>query len=1187
MSIMFKYIYRIALLAIAIVGISSCSEHEEVCGDGFGNPAEEIIVSGTIDQHSQTRANDGGFVDKDAIGVYLVDYAKDKPGELLAQGNHVTNMKFTYYATTGLWKGTSKIYWTDENTPLDAFSYYPFQEIVDNPKSMPLTVLSRQDKDDDKTGFSNYEASDVLWAKAEKVEVGQMINFKFRHLMAGIELRLVSGEGFSDEEWSQLEKSVMVNNVLSEGTIDLSTGEITNNQDTRINIVPVDRGNAYRAVILPQTKSTGETLFLITVDGQSYQFKRSEDMTFVGHKLHKFTIQVTKRQAGGDYEFSLLDEAVTAWEDDGFSHGGEAREYIVIQSPVKGKLGEVLEASGYDLKQIYNLKIVGEMTGNDFEYIRNNITALEAINLKEVKLRDCDWGGSEGDNEHYNGDDILPKEAFCGCKNLKYFVFPNKVTKIGVDAFRGAGLLGALDIPEGVTHIGGSAFSNSGGELGDNLFLTSLKLPTTLEYIGGSAFRNNKFNNEFILPDKLRYVGEECFIECKYMTGELHLPSNLEEIGRAAFANLNNLKGKLVVPASLKVLRGLGGTGCNAVYLNEGLEIIEENALGGIGYNGQFETFSSDIRGELYVPNTVKRIDRGAFAGLQISHVRLPEGLTEIPRDLFRGCDKLLDTLKIPSTVKQIRSGAFSNCSRLTAIILPEGLESIGGDNSDCSWWQFPTFGGCHALNLIRCEAKVPPVIIGTDINGGGSCDPTGGVFDGLPKDNFTIEVPAGCVEAYRNAEGWKEFKRISEHNNFVCRPQFANLLNKGHKKDVVLNAEGGWTVDYVPSWCSVSAMSGNKKTQLTITIDELPNGAGTRQDSIVFKLTDKDAITCYYIKQYDSEYKEDASEVLQTATRGNGIDLVFIGDGYDAADIADGTYLADMRQEVEYFFGLEPYLSYREYFNVTTAYAMSEDSGIGTLNNLRRPKFGTTIDADRLQTNADMVMQYTVDNTSVTVETLSKSTVILIPNTNVYEGICYMYGDGSAVAVCPKSEADYPYDARGVLQHEAGGHAFGKFADEYRYHRAWIQTCPCVCCEHLDGLRAMQAMGWGQNLSISGRYKEIQWRHLAFDARYKDIVDIYEGGYFHTNGVYRSEANTCMNNNVPYYSSWCRELIVRRIKELSGETFDFEDFVAKDSREWGKDFTIYSRNSGVPYMFNTRTKGNAPVIINRKPKVK
>jgi hypothetical protein len=75
-------------------------------------------------------------------------------------------------------------------------------------------------------------------------------------------------------------------------------------------------------------------------------------------------------------------------------------------------------------------------------------------------------------------------------------------------------------------------------------------------------------------------------------------------------------------------------------------------------------------------------------------------------------------------------------------------------------------------------------------------------------------------------------------------------------------------------------------------------------------------------------------------------------------------------------------------------------------------------------------------------------------------------------------------------------------------------------------------------------------------DSRYSDIVDVWSGGFFHSNGIYRSEYNSCMNNNVPYYSTWCRELIVRRIKEYAGETFSYDEFVANDSREYGTDFT-------------------------------
>ena len=105
------------------------------------------------------------------------------------------------------------------------------------------------------------------------------------------------------------------------------------------------------------------------------------------------------------------------------------------------------------------------------------------------------------------------------------------------------------------------------------------------------------------------------------------------------------------------------------------------------------------------------------------------------------------------------------------------------------------------------------------------------------------------------------------------------------------------------------------------------------------------------------------------------------------------------------------------------------------------------------------------------------------------------------------------------------------------------------------------KSIGWFRNLSASGKYSDIEWRHLIFDDRYQDIVDIYEGGYFHGEGVFRSEVNSCMNNNVPYFSTISRQAIVERIKMLAGDSFDFEEFVANDSREMGDKFL--TRNGG------------------------
>lgn len=264
----------------------------------------------------------------------------------------------------------------------------------------------------------------------------------------------------------------------------------------------------------------------------------------------------------------------------------------------------------------------------------------------------------------------------------------------------------------------------------------------------------------------------------------------------------------------------------------------------------------------------------------------------------------------------------------------------------------------------------------------------------------------------------------------------------------------------------------------------------------------------------------------------------------------------------------------------------MSCESGIGTLTTLRDTKFdtqyGNFVHDSRIHCEADYVMQYVVDNTTLTAQTLANTLVILVPNSDIYDGLTYMYDDGSALAICPKSSLDFPYDARGIIQHEACGHGFTKLADEYMYHKSWIQICACTCCEHIDGLVQFQSMGWGLNLSLTGKYKEVPWYHLIHDARFNDIVDIYEGGYFHTNGVYRSEYNSVMNNNVPYLSTWGRELAVRRIKMLAGESFNYEDFVANDSREWG-DESIATRNQ-MAFPDWEILHGAAPVIINRSP---
>ena len=521
-----------------------------------------------------------------------------------------------------------------------------------------------------------------------------------------------------------------------------------------------------------------------------------------------------------------------------------------------------------------------------------------------------------------------------------------------------------------------------------------------------------------------------------------------------------------------------------------------------------------------------------------------------------------MGVLDIPNEVESIGESAFSNCKMLEGIIFPESMETI----------RQGAFNECYGINSIVCKGTMPAHI-------------ESGAFNGVAKDNFTLEVPESAISQYQAAPGWCDFKRIAAHHELVCRPSVACALRTLHKQKLVINAEGEWEVASKPDWCEVSPASGNKKTEVILTIKGMAKTADRREGKVVFRLKDKDYTHECSVSQYGYEYGEDEWITLQKATKGNkgGINIVLLGDGFNAKDIASGEYLKDIKQEVEYFFGIEPYKTYRDYFNVYTAIPLSAESGVGTVNTIRYNRFNTTFTGGvGLKADYDEIFDYALGAPTVNKRNLNQTLIIIVPNSTDYGGICQMWPDGSAIAFCPKSTYGYPLNTRGVIQHEAGGHGFGKLGDEYIYHNAFIDACGCSCCGHVLEFNAAKSLGWYDNLELTGKMHSVGWSHLIFDDRYSDIVDIYEGGYMHNRGVFRSEPNSCMNNDIPYYSTISRESIVKRIKAYAGETYSFEDFVKNDKRDAG---IVESRAfGGNGDQRNAGTYQHAPVIHKGSP---
>lgn len=1133
--------------ALSLLLCACADDNSAFRGEPATGSEREINLQASIDQVNLSRANDLGFADGDRIGVYAVNFTDDgNPGTLTPSGNLATNVGYTFNEQSNIWTGDRQLYFKDDKTPVDFYGYYPFNDAITDINAHPFTVERNQLTEATGNKLSAYEASDFLWAKTPAVlPATPLVSLTFRHILASVQVTLIEGNGFETGEWAGLDKSVIVSNTGRNATINLATGEVTlvGSADTD-GIITNPYKDDYRAIVIPQTVEAGKPLLAITVDGQSYDFSKEMAMTYMPSKMHKFTVEVNKRMPKGDYEFTLIDESITAWESDLVSHNGKVKEYIVVDVPSAGGLEEAVKAARLNPDEIINLKITGELTESDFRYIRENMKYLEALNLKEVMLRQCTT--NYGSEERF--DYTIPYEA---CQNMRFLstvVFPDKLVKIGDLAFRNTNLTGSLDFPEGLEYIGGSVFSNwqDYTESQTNLSGT-LTLPSTLKYIGGSAFENCDFTGPLILPEAIEYIGDAAFSNCKNMTGELHLPHTLKEIGRNAFANMTGLTGTLIIPRHITEIKSYGAPKLTRVIFPDAPTSISDEAF-----------WNSSLSGDIIIPETVTHIGQSAFAATQISHIVFPQNLEFIEFNVCSWNKFLQDTIVIPPLIETISERAFAECEKLEAVILPKKLLHIKSE----------AFQNCYSLSYIHCQAIEPPVLDES-------------AFNGVAKDNFTIEVPEESVDAYRNAPGWKEFKRISSYRNFVARPSKYNVLNKGGKKEIILNADADWEMTECPEWCQIDKTSGSKKTVITLTVNEMPHNQGDRTGIISFKLKDSEEhVTHINVGQYDYEHEEDGYLQLQQATKGAGIDLFFCGDGYDAIDISSGLYLEDMKQEMEYFFSVEPYTTYRDYFNVYTSFALSEDSGVESLNYWRKTKFHSCLGDGSTRLSADWgaAMDYCAATVPPIVNRPDpKVGVILLANIELYEGITYSIGDNFC-AVVTKSAEPYPYDARGILMHEAGGHGIGWLADEYMYHVAFIQKCKCTCCGHVEALEANHATGFGLNLSLTGKYKEVPWSHLIFHKNYGDIVDIYEGGYFHSRGVYRSEYNSCMNNNIPYFSTWSRQLIVQRIMHLAGETFDFDSFVANDKRTMGRDFTGTGR--GIENMSAPARHGNPPVFI-------
>ena len=677
-----------------LVGTTSCLQESS-----FENNTDveklEVRIRGDIEHRSATKADDKGFYDGDAFGVYIINSSSS----MAPTGNIADNVR-----------------------DLEDPNAYPFEVSKDQRKPAANGILG------------GYEASDFLYAvKSDVTPTSDVISLLFKHKFANMKVTLLEGAGWADGEWNLVSKDVLVTNTIRQALIDLADGSVqTEGSDRSMGIVPLDMGNdIWRAVVIPQEIPAGSPILSITIDGQSRDYTWDTAYYYYDGKQNSITLSVNKNPDAQGIDLVLVSEGITPWEEDANVRDESTKDYLVIQCLEAGKLKETILAAGYQLESIKNLKIEGAINVDDFYFMRDELPILQAVNLMSVII-------AEGMGFPAN---CIPNNAFYAKKSLMTVVYPKVLKKIGDSAFSETALKGDIVFPEGLVRIDNNSFSYIPTLNG------TITFPETIREIGNGAFCGTTIRGDLFLPEGLELIESVAFRSTNITS--VSLPSTLKYLGACAFQSCFKLKGSLAIPSSIKTIEM--GSFDQAIELKgdlslpEGLETIDAAAFSNCPFSGPLD-----------VPSSVKYIGDGAFGNNKFSSISLPESLEQLGTAAFSFCGEqsgALFDLKVPDSISIIPASCFSG-NRIKTLTLGKNIEEI----------QQEAFSQCYNISSIICESPQPPVL--------GS-----GVFDGVAKDNFALEVPESSVELYQNAPGWSEFKRIVAHRDFSISRRLLRTL--------------------------------------------------------------------------------------------------------------------------------------------------------------------------------------------------------------------------------------------------------------------------------------------------------------------------------------------------------------------------------------------------------------------------